>query len=110
MNEELTIEQQTAANTARIAIITKGFSEILSDLAKLDDAERAQDSRPWDPNRISWQDAQGSSGPYKKATDYENPDYQLLVKDLRAHEGKLSRGGFFYWLFTRGDAVGRKRK
>ena len=110
MSEKLTTEQRLDLMDARIGVITRGFSEILGELGKLDDVELAQDTRPWDPNRITWQEAEGSSGPYEKASDASNPDYQLLVKDLRSHDGKLSRSGFFYWLFTTGDAVGRKPK
>lgn len=110
MSEKLTIEQRLDLMDARIGVFTRVFSEILSELAQLDDVELAQDTRPWDPNRITWQETEGSSGLYEKASDASNPDYELLVKDLRSHDGKLSRSRFFYWLFTKGDAVGRKRK
>jgi hypothetical protein len=64
----------------------------------------------WNPNNISWQEAQGTSGPYERSKDTDNPEFQLMLKDLQAHNGKLTRNGYFYWLFQDGTTVGRKKR
>ena len=66
----------------------------------------------WDPAKIKWTDAQGSKGPYQKATEQEGNDFQALVEDLKQHDGKLRKGSYFFWLFDRAPTttVGRKRK
>jgi len=64
----------------------------------------------WDPNAIHWQEAQGTSGPYERSTATDNPDFQLMLKDLQAHNGKRTRNGYFYWLFQDGTTVGRKKR
>jgi len=64
----------------------------------------------WNPDNIKWEKAVGSSGPYERSQNKENVDFQKMVEDLKAHNGKLSRDGYFYWLFTNGDCVGRKKR
>jgi hypothetical protein len=63
----------------------------------------------WDPGKITWKATEGPSGPYERADKQDNTDYQLLLKDLQENDGKMRREGFFYWLFDRQDAVGRKK-
>jgi hypothetical protein len=62
----------------------------------------------WNPQNIAWIKAEGSAGPYEKSEDVNSLDFKELLKDLSAHNGKLTRDGLFYWKFERGDAVGRK--
>jgi hypothetical protein len=64
----------------------------------------------YDPEKIKWQDTQGDKGPYQKSTDSNSLDHKELLKDLAAHKGKLTRRGFFYWVFQDGSTIGRKRK
>lgn len=72
--------------------------------------EATEQSYAWDPAAIRWEKAQGSKGEFEKSTDVNNNSYKALVQDLKAHGGKLSRDGYFYWLFTSGSVVGRKRR
>ena len=37
-------------------------------------------------------------------------DYWAMLEDLKTHDGKLTREGFFYWLFRNGSTVGRKKR
>jgi hypothetical protein len=67
-------------------------------------------SRSWDPTRIKWEQAQGASGPYERSEDMNNSDFKLLLKDLAEHNGKLSAGCYFYWVFKNGSTIGRKHK
>jgi len=69
--------------------------------------------RDWNPENIKWQQAQGPSGPYERADPKENvgnPDFEALIADLDQHNGKLTKQNWFYWKFTNGDFVGRKRR
>ena len=64
----------------------------------------------WDPNAIRWEEAQGSSGPYERSQDTNNQEFQIMLKDLKQHNGKLTRNGYFYWLFQDCTTVGRKKR
>jgi len=64
----------------------------------------------WDPEQIKWEDAEGQSGQYQKSEDFNNPEFKAMLKDLQAHKGKLTRNGYFYWIFKNGSTVGRKRR
>jgi hypothetical protein len=64
----------------------------------------------WDPDKIKWEDAEGSSGQYQRSEDFNNPEFKTMLKDLQAHKGKLTRNGYFYWIFKNGSTVGRKKR
>jgi len=64
----------------------------------------------WDPNKIKWQHAEGSSGAYERSEDVNNPEFKAMLKDLAEHSGRLTRNGYFYWTFKNGSVVGRKKK
>lgn len=66
--------------------------------------------KEWDPNKIKWTEAEGSSGKYERSEDVDSIGFKELLKDLAAHDGKLSRDGYFYWKFQSGSVVGRKLK
>jgi len=86
---------------AGIAAARKIISE-----AKLDHVS----DNSWHPMRIKWEKAEGASGPYELSEDPENADFRAMHKDLSAHQGKLTRDGYFYWVFRNGATVGRKQK
>jgi hypothetical protein len=64
----------------------------------------------WDPERIKWEQAEGQSGPYERSEDTDNPEFKAMLKDLQAHSGRLTREGWFYWVFQNGAMVGRKKR
>jgi len=64
----------------------------------------------WDQDKIKWEDAEGSSGKYQRSEDFNNPEFKAMLKDLQAHGGKLTRNGYFYWVFKNGSTVGRKKR
>ncbi len=73
--------------------------------------QRIKDAKiGWDPNQIKWEDAEGSSGQYQRSEDFNNPEFKAMLKDLQAHKGKLTRNGYFYWIFKNGSTVGRKKR
>ena len=57
----------------------------------------------YDLKKINTETAIGKNGEYKKATSADNmnnSDFDALVKDLEAHDGKLSKDGMFIWKFS----------
>jgi len=64
----------------------------------------------WDPAQIKWAQAEGTSGPYERSEDTDNPEFKAMLKDLQAHNGCLTREGWFYWAFQNGATVGRKKR
>ena len=68
----------------------------------------------YDLNRLRWVKATGPSGEYEYADRADNmdpgtyEDFKALVEDLKEHGGRVTRQGYFMWLFSQGDRVGRK--
>ena len=52
----------------------------------------------YDLEKISWFDAEGSSGPYQRSEDVNSQDFRALLKDLNKHEGKMQKDSFFIWV------------
>jgi len=64
----------------------------------------------WNPNKIKWQLAEGTKGPYDRSEDVNSLEFKAMLKDLASHNGKMQRNGYFYWTFKNGAVVGRKKK
>jgi len=64
----------------------------------------------WNPNKIKWEKAEGFKGEYERSEDVNNPEFKVMLKDLAQHGGKLTKDGYFYWVFKNGSTVGRKRR
>lgn len=64
----------------------------------------------WGFDKIQWVQAEGSKGPYEKSDDVNSLDFKALMKDLEAHNGKLSRDGYFVWKFSKSAVIGRKKR
>jgi len=71
---------------------------------------QAKGVEKWDPNRIKWEGAKGSSGPYERSEDMNNTEFKSMLQDLATHGGKMTRNGYFYWVFKNGATVGRKKR
>jgi hypothetical protein len=72
--------------------------------------EPAKHTFNWNPDKIVWNQAEGSKGPYERSEDVNNPEFKSLLKDLADHDGKLTRNGFFFWVFQNGSIIGRKKR
>jgi hypothetical protein len=70
----------------------------------------SKEEEGWDPARIQWTVTEGNKGPYERSEDFASSDFKSLVKDLDQHGRKLTRDGYFYWLFSNGSTVGRKKR
>lgn len=108
-------------NTAPVNEAEEKILEILCDLANGLEAAALgvkhqirellrSDEQSWNPIRIKWEQAHGTSGPYERSEDVDSPDFKSLIKDLDQHDGRLSKDGHFYWLFKNGSTVGRKKR
>jgi len=75
-------------------------------IAKLYGPEKAG----WDPAKIKWTQAQGTRGPFEVSDDINNPEFKAMLKDLAAHQGRITREGYFYWTYPNGATVGRKKR
>lgn len=64
----------------------------------------------WDHSKIKWEKAEGTRGPYERSEDVNNLEFKSMLKDLAAHDGKITREGYFYWVFQNGSTVGRKKR
>ena len=64
----------------------------------------------WNPDKFQWLPAEGDKGPYEKSHFNDTPDFKAMLEDLNKHKGKVARAGYFYWLFTDGQTVGRKKQ
>jgi len=67
----------------------------------------------YNPESIKWIRTTGQKGPYERYPAFQQKpkltvDYSNLLEDLKAHEGKLTRNGLFYFLFDDGSTIGRK--
>jgi hypothetical protein len=76
---------------------------------------KSERSCSWDPSKIKWTQETGFKGPYERypAKDQKaesTEDYKNMLADLKAHGGKLTRNGLFYWVFEDQATVGRKKR
>jgi hypothetical protein len=72
-------------------------------------APKDEEKPSWDPSKIKWANEEGTKGLYEKAASQSTEDFKSLLADLKAHNGKLTRDGLFYWVFTDQATVGRKK-
>jgi hypothetical protein len=75
----------------------KNFEDALALIEKADQGKESLD----------WVSTNGPKGPYELLKPCSNPQYLTLLKELQDHQGKLTKEGYFLWLFMDG-ALGRK--
>jgi len=63
----------------------------------------------WDSGKVKWTEEEGFKGKYDKSEDVNHPEFKMMLKDLQQHKGRLTREGYFYWIFQNGSTVGRKK-
>ena len=62
----------------------------------------------YDVSKIRCEGVEGPKGPYERASE-DSHDFNLLIKDLEVHDGRLTLNDYFYWKFDNANMVGRKR-
>jgi hypothetical protein len=90
--------------------LTKGSMEALLDAWLRGENITTEEKPSWDPGKVKWTEEEGFKGKYEKSEDVNNPDFKAMLKDLQEHKGRMSHQGYFYWVFTNGATVGRKKK
>jgi hypothetical protein len=98
-------EKEDIASRALLEFLSAVEAGIASARQRIKEAKTG-----WDPNQVKWEEAQGASGPYQRSEDTNNLDFKAMLKNLQAHGGRLTREGWFYWLFQNGTTVGRKKR
>lgn len=79
--------------------------------ATTQDADKTQtETLSWDTSKIKWEQVEGAKGPYEKSEDVNSLDFKAMLQDLQNHNGKLTRDGYFIWVFKNGTTVGRKKR
>ena len=77
----------------------------------LETTEPKETQQIYDLMKTITRQVEGPNGAYLqvKAEDNKgNSDYDALIKDLTDHNGKLTRQGYFCWLFSDNKTVGMK--
>jgi hypothetical protein len=100
-------EKEIEKLRAEMNAVYEGLSFILS---RIDEIEKAAAGHidAWNPTKIKWSPAEGPSGVYEKASKQESVDYQAMIDDLKAHQGRLMKEELFDWLFDDQETIGRK--
>jgi len=65
----------------------------------------------YDLIRVVTRQTEGPNGIYLKITKEDNKnnrDYELLIEDLKKHSGRLTKQGYFAWLFDDKKTAGMK--
>jgi len=65
----------------------------------------------YDAMKVVTRQTEGSKGYYLKAIPEDNQnnrDFELLIEDLKQHNGKLTKQGYFCWLFDDQKTAGMK--
>ncbi|MGB9756490.1 MAG: hypothetical protein ACPLVJ_01755, partial [Candidatus Bathyarchaeales archaeon] len=62
--------------------------------------EKGVTTPSWNPDKIKWEAVEGSKGSYQRypAEDQKaeaTEDYKNMLRDLKAHNGRLTRDGYF---------------
>ncbi|MEM2781073.1 MAG: hypothetical protein QW629_02955 [Candidatus Bathyarchaeia archaeon] len=95
------------ARLTEIKIIHKFKQQI----AKLAGAAESEEKRQvsWDPSWIKWERTEGARDVSEKSKDVNNLKFKAMLKDLAEYDGKLTREGWFYWVYRSGSTFGRKK-
>ena len=77
------------------------------------DKQATEEPLEYNLEKIPWIQAEGKKGIYQKYPAFKQKpsmtvDYINLLEDLKQHNGKLTRNGFFMWLFDDNVTVARK--
>jgi hypothetical protein len=112
MSEKFSLEKRVEILEAWKQIVCEKENEKLMETARLDSAAelQAQKESTWNPDAIKWVEAEGTHGKYERSEDVNSLDFKALMKDLEAHQGKLSKDGYFFWKFEKSAVIGRKLK
>lgn len=108
------LEERIAEAEVVLDTLSTGQSIICSTLEMAGLMKGGEPVKPaWDPGKIGWIEAEGARGPYQRYPRKDQKaeatsDYKNMLADLKAHNGRMMRGDYFYWVFSDAATVGRK--
>ena len=94
---------------ARVRDHAYAIGEVLD---KLVQTKAKTATKEYDVDRIQWIEKTGTKGNYQYAdpkTEGAKADFEALLTDLKAHNGKFQHAGMFYWIFQDAAGIGRKQ-
>jgi hypothetical protein len=96
-----------------LVLIRDGAQMIADGVNKLLEGTEPQEKRlEYDLMKVVTQQTEGAKGYYLKASPEDNQnnrDFELLIEDLKQHDGKLTKQGYFCWLFSDKQTAGMKK-
>lgn len=92
-----------------LALIREELAMTLDGVNLLIEGKEPKDQPKYALEKINWTKETGPSGSSEKAVEQDNLHFRALINDLEAHDCKLQRNGYFLWLFSTGNTVGRKK-
>ena len=103
------MNQDDTATLALLEFLNACEAGIIASKKLIAENKQLTEEPEWNPANISWALAEGNRGPYERSQGSTNLDFNALLKDLNEHDGKLSKDGYFYWIFQDSKTVGRKK-
>ncbi len=85
-------------------------NEYIESMAPPQVTGNSNEEKQYDVDNIKWETSTGSKGEYERSEDINSTDHKALLKELAAHQGKLTQDDYFYWTFKNGFTIGRKKK
>ena len=104
------MNQDDTATLALLEFLNAAEAGIAAAKKLISEDKQLVEKADWNPANILWALAEGNRGPYERSQDSANPDFSALLEDLNEHDGRLSKDGYFYWIFQDSKTVGRKRR
>jgi len=94
-----------------LVLVRDGALMVADGVSKILESSEPETQLQYDIMKIVTRQTEGPSGVYLKASEEDNrnnPDYEALLEDLKQHDGKLTRQGYFCWLFDDNTTAGMK--
>ena len=94
-----------------LVLIRDGLTMTLDRINKLLEKTEPKTQPNYDIMKIVTRQTEGKSGYYLKASAEDNQnnlDFEALIEDLKQHGNKLTKQGYFCWLFSDNKTVGMK--
>ena len=93
-------------------LIRDGCAMVLDGVNRLlEETEPKQTQPHYDIMKLVTRQTDGKSGYYLKASaadNQNNHNFEALIEDLKQHGSKLTKQGYFCWLFSDNKTVGMK--
>ena len=91
--------------------VLDGLKTVVTKLSEIEDLYQQGKQQGFiEESKAQWVKMVGPSGDYEKAVFKDNEakeEFQQLIKELKDHDNKMNKDGFFMWLFKDGS-IGRK--